>query len=63
MEASAKVTPSLRLPAQCPPVPRELVAGFGRESGGGVEVSQTACDRLTGLAQQMCYAVEYGISM
>lgn len=63
MEVSVKVTPSLRLPVQSPPVSRELAGGHGRECDGGIEAAQTACDRLTGLAQQMCYATEYGISM
>jgi len=26
-----------------------------------VEAAQTACDGLTGLAQQMCYSVLYGV--
>jgi len=29
----------------------------------GVEASQTACDNLRGLARQMCYATEYGVSI
>jgi len=28
-----------------------------------VEASQTVCDDLRGLARQMCYAVEYGVSI
>jgi len=36
---------------------RLIASGEGRN--GGVEASRTACDNLTGLAQQMCYAVMY----
>ena len=46
----------LRLPIQGPPVSRELMTGQGYENAGGVEAAQTVCNRLTGLAQQMCYA-------
>ena len=28
---------------------------------GGVQAAQTPCDGLTGLAQQMCYAVLYSV--
>jgi hypothetical protein len=54
----------MNLPVQSAPVVRGLVSQGGRtgESGTGVEASQSACDGLTGLAQQMCYALEYGIS-
>ena len=53
----------MKLPAQSPPVGRSLWhdRGGGRQHGAGVEASQTACDGLTGLAQQMCYAVSYGV--
>jgi hypothetical protein len=60
----------MRLPTQSPPISRELRNsaavgnGFGVEgSRTGVIPAQTVCDHLTGLAQQMCYAVEYGVSM
>jgi hypothetical protein len=46
----------LRLPIQGPPVSRELMTGQGYENADGVEAAQTICNRLTGLAQQMCYA-------
>jgi len=52
----------LRLPVQAA-VSRELIAGRGYENSAGVEAAQSACDNLTGLAQQMCYAVEYGINI
>jgi hypothetical protein len=39
------------------------MTGGGGDAEEGVEASQTHCDSLTGLAQQMCYALEYGVSM
>jgi hypothetical protein len=55
-------TPGLRLPVQAA-VSRELAAGQGYENSAGIEAAQTVCDNLTGLAQQMCYAVEYGVNI
>ena len=39
------------------------MTGQGYENAAGVEASQTVCDNLTGLAQQMCYSVVYGVDM
>ena len=55
-------TIGLRLPVQVT-VSRELAAGRGYEDSAGVEAAQSVCDNLTGLAQQMCYAVEYGVNI
>lgn len=53
----------MKLPVQRPPVGRNTWDGGGtRRGSAGVEASQTVCDGLTGLAQQMCYAVSYGVS-
>jgi hypothetical protein len=52
----------LRLPVQAV-VSRELVTDQGSENAVGVQAAQTACDNLTGLAQEMCYAVVYGVDM
>jgi hypothetical protein len=52
----------LRLPPQSPPVSRKLVADQGIDDAPGVEPAQSVCDSLTGLAQQMCYAVEYNVN-
>ena len=54
----------MKLPAQSPPVGRSTWdgSGGGRHDGAGVQASQTSCDGLTGLAQQMCYAVGYGVT-
>lgn len=53
----------MKLPAQSAPVGRGLWddSAGRRQDGAGVIASQTACDGLTGLAQQMCYAVSYGV--
>jgi hypothetical protein len=56
-------TPRLMLPIQSPPVSRELMTRQGYENEAGIEAAQTACDKLTGMAQQMCYALEYGVNM
>jgi hypothetical protein len=59
----------MNLPIQSLPVTREIVArepqNMSAQDGSqpGVLASQTACDGLTGLARQMCYAVEYGVSI
>jgi hypothetical protein len=54
----------MKLPAQRPPVGRDPGEDNGgtRRDGAGVYPSQSACDGLTGLAQQMCYAVTYGVA-
>lgn len=50
-----------RLPDQAPPISREKQNKDGYLGQPGVAASQSACDGLTGLAQQMCYATEYGV--
>jgi len=54
----------MKLPIQSAPVLRSATDQSGQtsQSSGGVEASQSACDGLTGLAQQMCYAAIYGIT-
>jgi hypothetical protein len=53
----------VELPIQSPPICRELLTTSTTLSGNaGVEPSQSVCDGLTGMAQQLCYALEYGIS-
>jgi len=53
----------LTLPVQSPPVERQSLGfeGTSQPSGAGLVPSKTVCDGLTGLAQQMCYAVTYGV--
>jgi hypothetical protein len=53
----------IRLPIQSPPISRDNRREEAHLSQYGVEASQTACDGLRGLARQMCYAVEYGVSL
>jgi hypothetical protein len=53
----------MRLPNQSPPVLRHPSATHALQTGVGAVASQTACDHLRGMAQQMCYAVKYGVSM
>jgi hypothetical protein len=50
------------LPVQSPPVTRTPITAQRQVTEVGVEASQSECDGYTGLAQQMCYAVKYGIS-
>lgn len=52
-----------RLPVQSPPVSRKLMPGQGHEDALGVQQALSPCDKLTGLAQQMCYAVETGTNI
>ena len=58
------MTVPMKLPVQSAPVLRSVIDQNGQTSqgNGGVEASQSACDGLTGLAQQMCYAAIYGIT-
>jgi hypothetical protein len=61
---------TINLPVQSPPVHRadgshgalENQQGHqANDSCAGVQAAQTPCDGLTGLAQQMCYAVIFGV--
>lgn len=56
----------INLPVQSAPVVRSLTNQSGQTSASstGVVAAQTAtaCDGLTGLSEQMCYAVMYGVS-
>jgi hypothetical protein len=53
-----------RLPVQIPPISRDKQTGEAHLSQSGVDASQTACDALPSyLAQQMCYATTYGVSI
>jgi hypothetical protein len=56
-------TTGLRLPVLSPPVSRGPATGQGYQNAAGVEAAQSICDNLDGLAQQMCYATEYGVNM
>lgn len=51
----------IRLPDQNPPISREKHGQGDGLGQSGVEASQSACDSLSGLARQMCYATEYGV--
>jgi hypothetical protein len=55
----------MNLPVQAPPVTRDprLILETSYLGGSGLTVSQSICDNLTGLAQQMCIATEYGVSI
>ncbi len=61
----ARRPPKIGSPPQAVPLTRGLFAGgVSRTSptGPGVHPAQdNSCENLTGLAQQMCYAVLYGI--
>ena len=55
-------------PIQSPPVSRQPLVNqsqgaAAQSSQAGVTPSASACDHLRGLAQQMCYAVKYGVSV
>lgn len=56
----------MKVPIQSPPVHRGLLndrRNLGRAEVIGVEAAQSACDHLTGMARQICYALEYGVSI
>jgi len=53
-----------RLPVQSPPISRDKQTEAAHLSQSGMEASQTVCDALPSyLAQQMCYATTYGVSI
>jgi hypothetical protein len=52
----------MKIPLQIPPVRRDFQADPPCQAEGGVAPSQTPCDSLTGMARQLCYGLEYGIS-
>jgi hypothetical protein len=54
-------TPPLNPPVQAPPIVRDTEASSAGENGIGVEAARTRCTGLTGLAQQVCYAAQYGV--
>jgi hypothetical protein len=65
-----EINMTINLPVQSPPVHRadgsqgalENQQGHqANRSWAGVQAAQTPCDGLTGLAQQMCYAVLYSV--
>ena len=51
------------LPAQSPPISRKLMPGQGHEDADGIQRAASVCAKLTGLAQQMCYAAETNTSI
>jgi len=55
----------MNLPVQAPPVMRDprLILENPYLGESGLQASQSICDNLTGLAQQMCVAAEYGVSI
>ena len=70
MLSAEEIIMAIKLPAQSPPVYRadpsqgalENQQGHqANHSCAGVQAAQTPCDGLTGLAQQMCYAVLYSV--
>ncbi len=67
MSSAEEIIMLVKLPAQSPPVRRTIQSRDALEdqghqtnqSGAGVEAAQTVCDDLTGLAQDMCWAIIY----
>jgi len=54
----------MQLPVQSAPVYRESLTNQAYLNGtNAVESAQSMCDGLTGLAQQICYGLEFGISV
>jgi len=51
------------LPILSVPIPRTALVDRSLFAGpaDGLHASQSSCDGLTGLAQQMCYAVMYNV--
>ncbi|MQA02534.1 MAG: hypothetical protein GEV07_07360 [Streptosporangiales bacterium] len=54
---------TVALPVQARPVNRDHYDLAWQESEGGVEAAQSRCSHLRGMARQMCYATQYGVSV
>lgn len=52
-------------PIQAPPVARDERGGAASSTGveRGVQPARSACSGLPGVARQMCYASQYGMSV
>lgn len=53
----------IRTPIQAPPVARDERGEAASSTGVGVLPARSACSGLPGMARQMCYASQYGISV
>jgi len=58
-----EMRPMLYVPVQSHPAVRNLVNIGAAVSSDGLQPSQDVCANLRGLAQQMCYATAYGVSV
>jgi hypothetical protein len=55
--------PGTMLPKQAPPIDRSgPMAPDAQVQDRGVDAAATKCAGLTGMAQQICYALKYGAS-
>jgi hypothetical protein len=55
--------PATALPIQARPVNRtEWTGPCAQRADNSMEAAASRCADLTGIAQQMCYAAEYGIT-
>jgi hypothetical protein len=55
---------TIKLPIQARPVHRDgWTAPAAREPASGMQAAQSECSDLRGLARQMCYAAQYGVSV
>jgi hypothetical protein len=52
----------MKLPPQCPPVQRSLPMSQAYLKDAGIGAAQDPCATLPGMAQQICYGLQYGIS-
>ena len=51
------------LPVLAPPVDRRADLAAVIADTSGVVAAQSSCSNLHGMAQQMCYASEYGVTV
>ncbi|MGH3921747.1 MAG: hypothetical protein ACRDTT_02535 [Pseudonocardiaceae bacterium] len=56
---------AINLPIQARPVSRDddWVGPPTQDPHGGVEAARSRCSSMRGLARQMCYATNYGVSV
>jgi hypothetical protein len=60
-DRSRHVQPALMLPIQARPVRRSDWTAPSAQGEEGIQAAQSLCDNLTGMAQQLCYCMNYGI--
>ena len=63
MNTETSMTVHSGLPVLAPPVDRRGEPAALLDPSSGVTAAQSMCSNLHGVAQQMCYASQYGVTV